>query len=178
MKRYFDVAVILPLEEEFETALSHFKYIGNLSTEKRIRIEVSADQSDLSVLLVKQNLMGRAESINAALDILEEFEVGMLVCVGIAGGLSSDVSIGDVCRTGEIVDLLDNAKITDAATKRQARGSRTANTPKTNQVISFSPTHYETPIEVTVALDLDKFLPERRKAYEKWAQDGLAFGSK
>jgi nucleoside phosphorylase len=119
MKRRFDVAVVVPLDEEFETALSYFKYVADLSTAQRIRFEVAVPETDISILLVKQNVMGKTECANATLDILDEFEVGMLVCLGIAGGLSTDVAIGDICRTGEIVDLLDNAKVTDVPSLRK-----------------------------------------------------------
>jgi len=32
MKKRFDVAVVVPLDEEFETALSYFQYVADLST--------------------------------------------------------------------------------------------------------------------------------------------------
>jgi hypothetical protein len=38
-------------------------------------------------------------------------------------------------------------------------------------LISFSPTHYATPIDISIALDLDKLLPDRRESYETWATD-------
>ena len=87
MRRRFDVAVVVPLDEEFETALSYFQFVADLSTNQRIRFEVAVPDADLTVLLTKQNVMGRTECANATLDIVDEFEVGMLVCLGIAGGL-------------------------------------------------------------------------------------------
>lgn len=164
MKKRFDVAVVVPLDEEFETALSHFRFVADLSTPQRVRFEMAVPEVELSILLVKQNVMGRTECSIATMDIVDEFDVGMLVCLGIAGGLSSDVSIGDICRTGEIVDLLDNAKVTNATTKKGAKGQRSA----TGQQIAFSPTHYATPVELSVALDLDRLLPERRESYDVW----------
>ena len=56
-KRYFDAVVIVPLEEEFETALSHFQFVENLSTKTQIRFAVTVPKSDLTILLVKQNGM-------------------------------------------------------------------------------------------------------------------------
>jgi nucleoside phosphorylase len=175
MKPHFDLAVVLPLAEEFETALTHFKFIKDLSTATRVRFEVSVEGSDARLLLVKQNHMGRTDASNATMDILEEFEVGLLVCLGIAGGLSSDVCIGDVCRTGAIIDLLDNAKVTDVASpKKKSPGSRSSQS--SGQKISFSPTHYDTPTEIGVALDLDKLVPERKEIYATWAAERAAAG--
>jgi nucleoside phosphorylase len=170
MKTHFDVAVVVPLEEEFEVVLAQFQYVNNLSTPRRVRFEVSVSGSNARILLVKQNTMGRTESAHATMDVLDEFDVGLLVCLGIAGGLSGDVNIGDVCRTGEIVDLLDNAKITDVAIPAKPKAvQRRSSKPVPGQQVSFSPTHYETPVEVSVALDLDKLLPDRKSGYEQWA---------
>jgi len=171
MKTHFDVAVVVPLEEEFDVVLAQFQYVNNLSTPRRVRFEVSVAGSSARILLVKQNAMGRTESAHATMDVLDEFDVGLLVCLGIAGGLSNDVNIGDVCRTGEIVDLLDNAKITDvtAAAAKAKAAQRRGTKPVSGHEVSFSPTHYETSVEVSVALDLDRLLPERKSGYEQWA---------
>jgi|KBSMisStandDraft_5_1062788.scaffolds.fasta_scaffold89538_1 hypothetical protein len=59
MRRRFDVAVVVPLDEEFETALSYFQFVADLSTNQRIRFEVAVPDADLTVLLTKQNVMGR-----------------------------------------------------------------------------------------------------------------------
>ncbi|MFC0239827.1 5'-methylthioadenosine/S-adenosylhomocysteine nucleosidase family protein [Rhodopseudomonas telluris] len=176
MKRYFDLAAIIPLDEEFETALSHFRYVANLSTGSRIRFQMASDGSPLDILFVKQNAMGRTENVNAALDILDEFDVGLLVCLGIAGGLSSDLNIGDVCRTGAIADLLDNSKVSDVAVKARKPASRSNKADKSQQEISFSPTHYETPTEISVALDLDKLVPERKEVFDRWVNDRMLSG--
>jgi hypothetical protein len=54
MRRRFDVAVVVPLDEEFETALSYFQFVADLSTNQRIRFEVAVPDAD-TVLLTKQN---------------------------------------------------------------------------------------------------------------------------
>ena len=163
-KRYFDVIVIVPLEEEYEVALSHFNSPENLSSTQQIRFAVSAPNSELTVLLVKQNGMGKTHCQNAATWALAEFAAGGLVCVGIAGGLTSDLHIGDICYTGSVADLLDNAKI--------ATGSAS------NLEISFSPTHYETPIGLIIALNLDRLKPETKTAFEAWRSEREAFAKK
>lgn len=177
MKPYFDVAIVVPLDEEFETAQKHFNFVADQSTSQRIRFEVSVPNSEAKILLVKQNTMGRTDCTSATMDIVEEFDVGLLVCLGIAGGLSNDLAIGDVCRTGEVVDILDNAKVTDlpgSGSERRtakARGRSGSSPKKGGHETAFSATHYETPIEVSVALELDKLIPERRAAFEEWAAD-------
>lgn len=133
-KRYFDAVVIVPLEEEFDAALTPaaFTFVEDLSTERQIRFSVSAPNSDLSILLVKQNAMGKTETQNAVWMCLNHYDAGVLICLGIAGGLSNDVKIGDVCFTGSVIDLLDNTK--------------TSADPESKSDVAFSPTHYESPL--------------------------------
>lgn len=178
MKSHFDVAIIVPLDEEFETALKHFTFIADRSTPQRIRFEVSVSDSEAKILLVKQNVMGRADCTNATMDVVDEFDVGLLVCLGIAGGLSNDVSIGDVCRTGGILDLLDNAKVQDVPSSKPKKksGAQSTKTKSNGHTVSFSTTHYETPMELSVALDLDRLVPVRRESYERWESECALFG--
>jgi nucleoside phosphorylase len=159
-KRYFDAVVTVPLEEEFETALSHFQFVENLSTKTQIRFAVTVPNSDLTILLIKQNGMGKTENQNAAHMALADFDAGSLICLGIAGGLSNDVNIGDVCYTGSIYDLHDNAKATDTD-------------------LAFSPKTYETPLELAIAINLDRVNPETKPGHEAWrdAQEKIAKSS-
>jgi hypothetical protein len=60
MKTHFDVAVVVPLEEEFDVVLAQFQYVNNLSTPRRVRFEVAVAGSSARILLVKQNAMGRS----------------------------------------------------------------------------------------------------------------------
>jgi nucleoside phosphorylase len=155
-KRYFDVAVVAPLEEEFEAALSPgaFVFKENLSTDRQVRFAVSALGANLQILLVKQGAMGKTETQTAMWMCLSDFQVGSFVCLGIAGGLSSDVKIGDVCFTGSVMDLLDNARASD--------------NPESKAEVAFSPTYYESPLEISVAVSLYRILPESKSEYETW----------
>jgi nucleoside phosphorylase len=164
-KRYFDVIIIAPLEEEFDAALSSdsFTFLENLSTERQIRFAVSAPGSDLTILLVKQNAPGKTETQNAVWMCLSDFQPGGLICLGIAGGLSIDVKIGDVCFTGSIIDLLDNAKAKDDQDSKAQ--------------VTFSPTYYESPLETSVAISLDRILPDSKPGYEDWRAKREIFGS-
>ena len=91
----------------------------------------------------------KQENQNAAHVALMDFEAGLLVCLGIAGGLANDVNIGDVCYTGTIYDLHDNAKAT-------------------NSDLAFSPKTYETPLELAIAINLDRVNPETKSGHEAW----------
>ena len=162
MKQFFDAVIVVPLEEELEVVLSHFIIVEDVSTDVQIRFSASVPDSDLSVLLVQQNSMGRTENYNAALRSVLDFDVGILICLGIAGGLSSDLNIGDVCYTGGILDLLDNAK----AGENWSSGADFA----------FAPTFYSSPRELVVAISLDRINPATKKAHEEWLAEREEFG--
>ena len=114
LKRYFDVIVIVPLEEEFEIVLEAFQEIEDLSTSHHIRFVGALPGQATRILLVKQSAMGKTACQEVANECLDEFDCGVLVCIGIAGALSRDLSIGDICYTGAVCDVLDNAKIEDS----------------------------------------------------------------
>jgi nucleoside phosphorylase len=86
---------------------------------------------------------------------LEDYSIGIAICVGIAGGLSKDLNIGDVCHSGTVMDLLDNAKISK-------KGSKT--------VISFSPEHYETPRLLSNQFRLNRVVPDAKPDYDAWRE--------
>ena len=145
LKRYFDVIVIVPLEEEFEVVLDSFDVVEELSTSRHIRFATTLPGQTTRLLLVQQSMMGRTASQEAATECLDDFDCGIVVCIGIAGALSGDLSIGDVCYTGTVCDVLDNAKIADG--------------PKGQQTISLSPSWYNTPKDLTIPITLDRLSP-------------------
>lgn len=151
-KEYFDVLVITPLEEEFEVALEHFKFERNLSAPDQVRLLVTLGDTSLKILLVKQNSMGKTSTQQTLTSCLTSYDIGLAVCLGIAGGLASDINIGDVCYTGEIVDVLDNAKAT---------GDESVE-------IAFSPTYYSGCKEIETAISLNRLLPDTKNEYENW----------
>ncbi len=151
MKRYFDAIVVVPLEEEFEVVLDNFHVVDDLSTATHIRFAATPPDRKTTVLLVKQFKMGRTECQEAISLSLNEFDCGIAICVGIAGALSSDLSIGDVCYSISIMDVLDNTKITDKA-------------------IQIAPDFYDTPRELIVPISLDRISPRTKADYTAWAE--------
>lgn len=155
MKRYFDILIIAPLEEEFDAATSLLGFIEDFSTDKEIRFSVGKSVGNISILLVKQNVMGKTAAQIATISACKEFDIGLVACLGIAGGLSADINIGDVCYSGDIVDVLDNAKVSGAEPVDD---------------VAFSPTHYDSPSELTVAFNITRVHPESKSLYCNWQE--------
>jgi nucleoside phosphorylase len=110
---YFDVLVIVPLEEELEVFFEEFPQAQDFSNDRTFRSSVQVGEVDPSVLVVRQDGMGKAHATSAASTALQDFDVGMVICLGIAGSLSNDLKLGDVCYSTSIMDVLDNAKVSD-----------------------------------------------------------------
>lgn len=162
MKPYFDAVIVTPLSEEFESALLHFKFEEDISTGAEVRFRVSIENCELRLLLVRQPAMGRAGSQSALLNALNDYEIGMAICLGIAGVLSNDLKIGDICYSKSIVDVLDNAKIVDGG--------------KTESEITFSPTYYSTPVEIVTAIARNKLNPVYKERFLAWSEACFSHG--
>ncbi|KDR86359.1 hypothetical protein L903_03005 [Agrobacterium sp. JL28] len=68
---------------------------------------------DLTAVVALQDDMGKAAASRAASTLLAKYDIGVISVIGIAGGLSNDVGIGDVCFTGPLLDVLENSKISE-----------------------------------------------------------------
>lgn len=157
-KEFFDIAVVVPLEDEVIPFMGVFPSIEDRSTSTTFCHVVDTGSPGISMVVVQQHAMGRTAATSAAGYLLHNFDVGLLVCLGIAGSMSDDMGLADVCYTGEVLDVLDNTKVVDAEAKDGETASDT----------EFSPTHYETPLEFTSALNFMRTQPSLRPQYLAW----------
>jgi len=112
-------------------------------------------------LIVQQEGMGRTHAGRAVSETLSEFDVGLIVCLGIAGSLTSDLRLGDVCYSNNIADVLDNARAVDNSAGQLD--------------IALSLTYFSTPREVIAAFNFCRVLPDLQPGYKKWQDDQKKF---
>lgn len=155
-----DVVVHIPLEVEYREFVQIFPTIANLREGVHVTYRVQAP-SGLNVVVLLQEKMGRSAAHAACAHALERFEPKLYVCLGIAGGLSGDMRLGDVCYTGNLTDIYDNSKITDA----EGGGVD----------IGFDPTHFETDRAITSALGYVRTMTELRHLDEFWSESQAEF---
>lgn len=149
---FIDLAIIVPLEEELLSVMEVFPSKENRSTSISFRHLVEVGSADIKCLVVQQAQMGRTASSQAASEILGSYDVGMFICLGIAGSLSGDMNLADVCYTGTLLDVYDNSKTEDL----DAGGI----------VVKFSPTYFDTPTEMTQAFNFIRTQPELQSLYK------------
>src|SRR5436305_1160516 len=97
MKPHFDIIICIPLEDELVQAYRVFEPIHDLTANHLQRFEVRAGTSGLRLLIIAQDEMGRRGAARAVSSALEDYTTSLIVSLGIAGGISSDLKLGDVC---------------------------------------------------------------------------------
>jgi nucleoside phosphorylase len=161
-REYFDIAVVVPLEDEIIPFMGIFPSLDDRSTATTFCHVVDSGSPDVSMVVIQQQAMGRTSASAAAGFLLAEYQIGLMVCLGIAGSMSDDMGLADVCYTGNVLDVLDNTKVVDV----------TAGTADpTVSDTEFSPTHYETPLEFTSAFSFMRTQPLLRPAYLDWQNE-------
>ncbi|MCW5688492.1 MAG: hypothetical protein KIT76_08110 [Pseudolabrys sp.] len=162
MREHFDLAVFIPLEEELQVFLEYFEPLADKSSATEFRYEVDTG-NDLRLVVVNSHGMGKGNLSEAVQGAIDSFDFSLGVCLGIAGTLSNDLSLGDICYTGTIIDVYENSKAVPT---------------DQNIDLQFSPVHYPTPRELTAALNFIRTLPENRAAYNTWLSSTLSRSQK
>lgn len=152
-KEFFDIVVIIPLEEEMREFLGVFRTHENKTTDSNITYGISGPNG-VSILAIMQETMGHSAALKTATFALERYSCSLAISLGIAGGFSKDVSLGTVCYSGKIIDVYNNAKVTDG----KSGG------------ISFepSPDFYQTAKQVSGPMGFVRVMPELQTSYEDW----------
>lgn len=153
-KSYVDIAFIVPLHEEFERLISAFPVISQEVVGTTYFAQVQLPNPELTAVAFLQEDMGKSAAIRTTEALLSLYDVGIVIVVGIAGGLSGDVALGDVCFTGNVIDVLDNAKITDGK-----KGSST---------IEFNTKFYNTDSILTFSIRYVKIGNDIKPHFEDW----------
>ncbi|WP_340584117.1 hypothetical protein [Brucella pseudintermedia] len=98
------------MEEELLEVQRFFKSIEDLSTDTIYRHCVDVGDPDISMLVVQQEEMGRNSARDAVEAAFDEFDFSFVVCLGIAGSLTANLRLCDVCYSYGIYDVYDNTK--------------------------------------------------------------------
>jgi nucleoside phosphorylase len=109
-----DFIVHIPLEAEYLEFREEFPVVEEIASDYNIIARVKAP-GGFSVVAIVQEEMGRSSAQKACEVALAMFRPKAYVCLGIAGGLTKDLNLGDVAYTGNLLDVYDNSKVTDSA---------------------------------------------------------------
>ena len=148
------IVALIALPEEFETFQQKFPVALDHSTDRQVCLEHKIDRVGYRLISILAEQMGsQSASISATL-ALEKFNPDLFVVIGIAGGISADVKLGDVCISNEIIDVLQNNKVTD-----KSGGMETA----------LAPDFYNVDAELVASFAFLRVHPDLQSSYQAWA---------
>lgn len=150
------IVALIALSEEFDKFCETFSYKEDRSIDRTICVEHCVDVSNVRLISVLAEQMGAQSAGESAAIALENFSPDLIVVIGIAGSVSSDLAIGDVCVSNEIMDVLHNNKVEDSKTKGKATE------------ISFAPDFYHVNADLVAAFTFFKSHPALKQSYESW----------
>ena len=162
MPELIDMIVHIPLDEEWNVFTQVFKPTQNVT--QGVHLAYFVEAGPLRVVAVKQERMGRSAAATACRHILDRFQPKIYVTLGIAGGLSSDLALGDVAYSGTVIDVYDNSKVTDA---KDGDGVN----------IDFEPEFYYGDRQITSAIGFIRTMPELRNLKEFWEEEQTLFAT-
>lgn len=160
--RFFDIAIVVPLVEEAEILFETFKPIISAPHDGVMCTEVDAECGDLKVIVAQCTDQGPNEARRACEALFRNFDVGMVVCIGIAGRISNDLLLGDVCYTGVILDVSEGQKIIDLRGSKKSKGIE----------ILLSPESFSTSTALQSSITFSRTDQTLKKpVYENWQAD-------
>ena len=107
-KRHLDIMIIVPLPEEHDALQQIFEPGEDLSDQEYIVSLYDVPGSTVSVASILQPAMGKSAAMETVRYAESRFDVNLYVVLGIAGSLSSDNALGDVCYSGTVYDITNN----------------------------------------------------------------------
>lgn len=122
-----NVVIITPLPEEHDEFLQVLPNLRDLSEKNRVVTLHDSGLPDYNIISILPVGMGQDDAYDAAMEAIDRFSPDMIICVGIAGALDSDLKIGDVAVSQEIIDISQNMKIADG---KKGAGSKIQLSPR------------------------------------------------
>lgn len=154
------ILAVIALDEEYEAFLNSFPLRQDFSTDTQMLFEHEVADNQVKLFSILSNKMGAKSSGFATENAIKTFKPHAVIVIGIAGGLTNDVKVGDVCISNEIIDVLHNNKVVDCVL-----GS------KKKESISFSPDFHPVDADYISTFRFLKIHPNLKHLYSEWKAD-------
>lgn len=147
------IVALIALPEESEIFQSIFPYTRDLSSQTTVCLEHNSGHNDIRLISILAQQMGSQSAGESAALAISQFDPNMVVVIGIGGGISNDVCLGDVCVSNEIIDVLHNSKVSE-------KGGFSD--------ISFAPNFHNIDIDLVTSFQFLVANPQLKPSYEEW----------
>lgn len=136
------VLVFIALPEEHDRFLEFFAAEDTMLDSQYVFVKHHSEESGVQLVSVLAAGMGIDNAYDATSAAIQRFNPNLVVCVGIAGSLTSDLKLGDVSVSNEIIDISQNMKISEVAGDRRKRPTKRGKKQKpapSRTVVELSP---------------------------------------
>lgn len=155
-KEYFDLLIVVPMEIELAELCKVFAIKEDRTGQGQFVGALDVAPIPLTALVVLLPEVGVLSANNTTRQVLSEYDVGLIVSYGVAGRISDDLKLFDVCYTGTVLDITQNQRITD--TKQSGKGLN----------IDLTTKQHQTPQHLTNVLNHMRVRPVLVEQYQKW----------
>jgi nucleoside phosphorylase len=149
------IVALIALKEEFAEFQNVFPFKKDLSTAESVRFEHESGREDVRLISILASQMGAQSALLSANAAVQDYNPDLVVVIGIAGGISSDLQVGDICISNEIIDILQNTKISEKNGKPE---------------IAFAPDFYPVDAELVASFTFFEMHPDLKPSYNEWLQ--------
>ncbi len=168
-----NVLIFVALAEEYDQLLAELPAIGDHSDGVHVISEHQSGVSGYRIFSILATEMGDAAAHEAVQCAIERLAPNLIICVGIAGALSTDLKIGDVAVSNEIIDISQNVKIHERAVvpKRHVKGRAKRNpVQRLEQVIELSPRVLPVSLQLSASFRFVRSHPSLKIEHAKWVE--------
>lgn len=153
-EKLITVVCLIALAEEYEIFQKIFPMKADQSFEENIALEHEVSDENVRLISVLAEQMGSESAHKSAAVSIAKFSPDIFIVVGIAGGISKDVALGDVVVSNQIIDVLQNNKVSNRA--------------DASLVFDFAPNFYDIDAELISSFNFFSVHPQYRAKYEDW----------
>lgn len=147
------IVVLIALPEEFTIFNEIFPTKSDVSSSIQVRLEHNFSRPDVRLISVLAQQMGSQSALLSVDQSIIDFCPDLIVILGIAGGITKDLMIGDVAVSNEVIDVLHNTKVTEVTGKSDT---------------SFAPDFYPIDAELVSTFAFLKVHPDLRQIFLDW----------
>ena len=166
------ILVFVALPEEHDRLLEWFPPHETISDPEHVFIEHDIQVDGFRMVSVLAKGMGIDNAYDATQAGISRFAPDLVVCIGIAGSLTSDLKIGDVGVCSEVIDVSQNMKITEVKPNRRRRPTKPGKAPRQappRTVIELSPKTLMVPPELSASFRFLRSHPTLKTDLAAWA---------
>lgn len=170
------ILVFIALPEEHDRFLEYFPSKESSNDGKHLFIEHAYDLSPVRLISVLATGMGTDNAFDATSAAIAQFKPDLVVCIGIAGSLTSDLKLGDVSVSAEIIDISQNMKISERVPvrKRPAKRGKAQRPLTVRQIVELSPKPLPVSTELAASFRFLRSDPVRKVDLAKWVEEAKA----